>query len=316
MNKIVQEIKRLEKSSETTEFFDKYFSEIIALFFTKIFVRLNIHPNLVSMLSAICGVYGGYLLYFRNVFINLFGILFIFLSNVFDNSDGQVARDSGKASDFGRVIDGICDAFVYISVYFFISLRLSGDVIPFTNGVTFGFMIWPIAFIAGYCQKLQAAMADYFRILYLYFKKGLRKKDFDLSCNLKAELKSCRKFTKKFFYLYFYHSYTKDQENHTPRTLKMLLRMQNIRDKGDNFSEKERMYYLSRARKYCIYPRLLGFHIKSIILYVLVLIKCYVLYFPIVVLVFGTVNIIMVNKFEKLSLDFYNFLGEQHAENQ
>lgn len=55
----------------------------------------------------------------------IFALLFLILNRVCDGLDGAVARDRGKASDFGGYIDIVLDFFIYAGFPFFMALGLN-----------------------------------------------------------------------------------------------------------------------------------------------------------------------------------------------
>ncbi len=89
-------------------------------------LRARIHPNLVSLTGMGCGLAAGWCYFhWREPGFVVAGLLFMIAWHVFDGLDGKVARASGKQSALGRLMDGLCDYVVFISVY--LALVLSFD---------------------------------------------------------------------------------------------------------------------------------------------------------------------------------------------
>ncbi len=93
------------------------FLKIPENFIVKIFVKLKISPNLISLISLIFAIASG----FAVMFDFFWGAsLLLLFSGLFDLLDGSLARFTGKTSWFGEVFDSICDrlgeAFVFSSI--------------------------------------------------------------------------------------------------------------------------------------------------------------------------------------------------------
>jgi phosphatidylserine synthase len=73
--------------------------------FTKIFLKLGLTPNEVTICMILSGLIGGVLFLVPNIFIKMIGIIFIHLWYIFDCSDGEVARITRRFSKFGKEID-------------------------------------------------------------------------------------------------------------------------------------------------------------------------------------------------------------------
>jgi phosphatidylglycerophosphate synthase len=110
-------------------------------------IRLGLHPNTVSIGGLVCGAIAG-LCYanWRDPWWVVAGFLWMLGWHVLDGLDGKLARATGKSSPLGRVIDGVCDYFVFFFV-----------LIP----IVLSFEDWPpvlaLAVASGVCHALQAA---------------------------------------------------------------------------------------------------------------------------------------------------------------
>jgi len=94
----------------------------VALLITWILMKTKVTPNQVTAASLLCGVICG-LSYLSGWFI--IGSFFLFMSHVFDCTDGNLARAKEMFSPFGRWIDLVgdksADAFIFlcVSLYFY-----------------------------------------------------------------------------------------------------------------------------------------------------------------------------------------------------
>ena len=113
-----QEVLAARKCENINDPVDTHVVDYIAMGWSKLFIKLHIIPNVVTMLSMISGVAGGVLLALnRGLWPDLIGVVLVILSAVFDASDGQVARLTKHYSRIGRMLDGLSDATVYFSLY-------------------------------------------------------------------------------------------------------------------------------------------------------------------------------------------------------
>ena len=91
-----EEIKSTLKSMDTEEFIDLAFYRPIGYLWAKLFERLHITPNAVSVASIFLGVAAGVLFYFDDLAYTIPGILLLIWANSFDSADGQLARMTGQ----------------------------------------------------------------------------------------------------------------------------------------------------------------------------------------------------------------------------
>lgn len=110
-------------------------------------LRLGIHPNSISLTGLGFGILAGYCYWhWRQPVFVVAGLLLMLGWHIMDGLDGKLARASGKASAFGRLIDGICDYLVFVVVM--VPLALSFD----DGGKTL-----LLCLAAGLCHAVQAA---------------------------------------------------------------------------------------------------------------------------------------------------------------
>jgi hypothetical protein len=152
------------KSRELEGIVDLFFYRRIGFRLAQFFARLNFTPTAVTLIGGLFGVVAGHLYFYQALAINLTGMLFHVVANIFDNADGQLARLTNQQSRTGRILDPIVDHVVWLSIYVHLALRL------YVGG--FSFAIWILGLAAGLSHGLQAGAADYCRNAYLYFGKG------------------------------------------------------------------------------------------------------------------------------------------------
>jgi ceramide glucosyltransferase len=106
---------------------DRYFNRRLSPPLTGLFVRFNVHPNSVTVLSIVIGM-ASCLFFLRGGYLNgVIGALLLQFSALIDCCDGEVARRTGKASEFGRWLDLLGDNLVHFLL--FLSLSASSPAL-------------------------------------------------------------------------------------------------------------------------------------------------------------------------------------------
>lgn len=258
------------KSMDTEEFIDIHFYRPIGYRWALFFDKLNISPNTVTILGIFIGVAAGICFYFNDLLINILGMFLLIWANSYDSADGQLARMTGKKSPIGRILDGLCGDFWFITIYVAICLRLMPE---------WGWWIWILAAAAGLSHRKQAALADYYRNLHLLFLKGKSGSELENSVQLKQKYKTLTwkdNFIPKLFDT-FYIKYTEVQEGETPKMQRM---MQIIHEKyGENTPEWFRAEFRTYSLPLMKYTNMLSFNTRVIALFVSLLINKPWLYF-------------------------------------
>jgi phosphatidylglycerophosphate synthase len=201
------------KAREVEGFLDLHFYRRIGFRLALLFAKLRMTPAQVTWCGAALGLAAGHLYYYRDLRLNLLGMVLHVLSNAFDNADGQLARLTKQGSRTGRTLDGLADNLVFISVYAHLCLRCTAG-----GGSQ---LVWLLALAAGASHSLQSAAADYFRNAYLYFAEGKARAELDSSDALQTEFDRTRWSDQpwKKFLLRLYLNYTRQQEWLAPRVL-------------------------------------------------------------------------------------------------
>ena len=198
------------KSQDTEEWLDVHFTRPLGLLWANFFNRFNVHPNVVTVLSIILGAAAGVMFYYPDLVHTCIGILLLVWANIYDSTDGQMARMTGKKTRWGRILDGFADDVWFFTIYFFICLRLTP---------VWGVWIWLMAAVSGFvCHARQCQLADYYRNVHLYFLKGEGGSELDSYERLREEFRSLPwrgNLVWKVF-LFSYGNYTRTQERMTP----------------------------------------------------------------------------------------------------
>jgi hypothetical protein len=152
------------KAREVEGALDLYFYRPLGFRVAEFFARLKVTPAGVSLLAGLCGVVAGHLYFYRNLGVNIAGMIFHVCANALDNADGQLARLTRQESRKGRIIDSVADHLGFASVYIHLTLRCA-----FAGASP---AIWFLALGAAISHALQGAAADYYRTSFLYFADG------------------------------------------------------------------------------------------------------------------------------------------------
>jgi phosphatidylglycerophosphate synthase len=259
------------KAREAEGVLDLYFYRPIGFWLAQFFARLKMTPAGVSLLAGIFGVVAGHLYYYRDLSINVAGMVLHVCSNTLDNADGQLARLTGRQSREGRIIDSIADHLVFVSVYLHLTLRCL-----FQGSSAAVFLL---GFAAGISHALQGAAADYYRSTYLYFVTAGTRTGADSSSGLRSDyLKLTWRHTPwQKLLLALYLNFTRQQEMLAPR-LKTLRDVVRQLFHGE-IPDRLRTRYRNLARPMLKWWCLLMTNIRMLILFALLFIGQPVYYF-------------------------------------
>ena len=306
MGGIKQGIEASLKSRDTEETLDIWFNRPIGYLWTLFFMKLNVHPNVVTILSIILGMAAGYMFYFPDMPHTVCGILLLMWANFYDSADGQLARLTGKKTRWGRMLDGFAGDIWFLCIYLAICLRLTPQ---------WGFWIWLVAALSGLvCHSKQCALADYYRNIHLYFLKGKSASELD---NFKQQREIYRSLPWRHnvwwkWFLFFYGNYTRSQERMTPRFQQMFALWQKM--KGTAPAGEARTEFIEGSRPLMKYCNFLTFNARAIALYVSMLAGMPYLYFIFELTVMNAVFFYMRSRHERLSSAVYEKLSSGNGE--
>ena len=259
------------KARDVEGVFDLYFYRPIGFWLAQSFARLKMTPAGVSLLAGIVGVAAGHLYYYRDLSINVAGMVLHVCANTLDNADGQLARMTHRESRAGRIIDSIADHLVFVSVYLHLTLRyLFEGSSP---------AICLLALGAGVSHALQGAAADYYRSTYLYFVTAGARTGLDSSSGLRSDYRrlTWRQAPWQKLLLALYLNFTRQQEVLAPR-LKMLRDVVGQLFHGE-IPDWLRARYRNLARPMLKWWGLLMTNIRMLVLFALLFISQPIYYF-------------------------------------
>ena len=259
------------KARDVEGAFDLYFYRPIGFWLAQFFSRLKMTPAGVSLLAGIFGVVAGHLYFYRDLSINVVGMVLHVFANTLDNADGQLARLTHRESREGRIIDSIADHLVFVSVYVHLTLRYLVE--------GWSPAICLLALAAGVSHALQGAAADYYRNTYLYFGTIRARTDLDSSSQLRSDYRKLtwREALWQKLLLALYLNFTRQQEMLAPR-------LKTLRDIVGQLFHSEipdwlRTRYRNLARPMLKWWGLLMTNIRMLVLFALLFISQPVYYF-------------------------------------
>jgi len=156
----------VRRTSEIEEITNLYVIHPIASRLTPLFADLHISPNAVSIAGMVFGILAGVsYAHYQDLRCTIAGFFLMIAWHVMDGADGQLARLTNSQSEFGKIIDGICDYVTFIAVYSGLALPLSRQ---------YGKWVWLVVVAAGLCHAVQAAAYELQRQEYNFW--GWRRK--------------------------------------------------------------------------------------------------------------------------------------------
>lgn len=279
------------KSDDVEEWLDLKIVRPLGYWWTLFFYKLGVHPNTVTVLSMIIGGASGFFLSRRadtteGLIYNIIGVLLIMWANIYDSTDGQLARLTGKKTRLGRIIDGAAGDIWFISIYVGLVVRLFPQDIPFTN-IQWGWWAFVLMATSGFlCHSRQCNLADYYRQAHLFFLKGEANSELD-NYKQQKQLYDQAKWSDDViwkFFLFTYVKYTKAQEVQTPEFQKFMavVKATYSTEIPQALRDDFRAHSLSLIK----YVNMLSFNTRAIVLYISCLIDMPYLYplFEIIVL--------------------------------
>lgn len=262
MSPIKSKIESTFKSKDTEEFLDRLFYRPVGYGMAVASKSIGLTPNIVTIISIIFGVVAGHLFFYRNVTINLIGVLFLIIAEALDSADGQLARMTNIHSRYGKILDGVAGNLMFVSIYLHMCARFIVE-----GGSP---LIFLMAVAAGLSHSYQSAMSDYYRNFYLFFVYGEKKSIIDDSAGLKEKNKSLswsKDFMKKIL-MRLYINYTMQQEMLSKEILK--LHKYVVEKYGDMVPDWLRAEYRKLNKPLIKYGNILTTNTRMFVLFVIV----------------------------------------------
>ena len=284
------------KARDVEETIDIYFYRPLGYITAKACKALGITPNAVTIVSIFIGVTGGHLLYYRDITLNAYGLLFWVIADMLDSADGQLARMTDHRSRIGRILDGLGGNIMFLSIYLHLFARMV---------VTYPSIPWPALFLfvlaGGISHSLQSSLADYYRNAYLKIVVDPLKSELDGADEIREEYASIRFAHQpiKKILMRTYLNYTIQQE----ALSKNFQRLRKLIDRvyGTKIPHWVSEEYRRENRPLMKYYAVLTTNTRMIVMALCVLVDLVPLYFAVEVVGINLVMVLVTMYQEKLS---------------
>lgn len=295
-----EEFKKTLKSSDTEDWLDLHFVRPFCYYWALLFARLDIHPNTVTILSMFIGagsaIFFGCASFYYNgmegLMFNIIAVLMLCLADIFDCTDGQLARMTGKKSKLGRILDGLAGFTWFIPIYhamiyrFYLHHDLEFQWLGIEDTPANALIVTGIAYIIGVIAGFmgtggQQRLADYYIQVHLFFLKGEKGSELDNSKRQQEIYDQMDESTPAYerYFQKTYIDYTKKQEASTPQFQRLLAKLRSKFGSLDaipqEFREEFRQYSLPVIK----WNGLLTFNFRSFWLFLFCLLDVPVMYF-------------------------------------
>ena len=274
---------------------DTYVIDFLANGWTRLFIRLGIIPNAVTILSMLSGVAGGVLIAFHTLPLTIVGVVLVILSAVFDSSDGQVARRTKHFSEIGRMLDGLSDSVVYFTLLTANAIRAAQHC-PISNQTLWSVGMGVLALVVYLIYIRQCQLADYFKNLHMYMIDNSHGSELSRAKDVRAQRDAAPKGSFRRFSLSCYGLYTKTQENRAPQTQRMLDKIERL-GKSDRMSDD----FYAVSRRLVMRTNLMTFNLRTAVLFVCLFLHWEIWAFAFVLLVLEPIRMFLMRKYEKLA---------------
>mgnify|MGYP002623762729 CR=1 FL=1 len=320
----MKEVRQTYKSQDTEEWLDRVFTRPVGYLWARLFQRLGIHPNVVTLLSIIIGVTSAFFFAhgswrtegMAGQCLNIVGVLLMMWANFYDSADGQLARMTGKKTELGRILDGAASIMIFIPVYCAMVWRCcQHHTMEFQwmgiedsrhNTVVFGILLFGIALFSGFvCHSGQCRLSDYYRQIHLFFLKGEEGSELSTSARQQALYDAMPwhgHLIEKAF-LKTYVNYTRRQELSTPSFQRLMAAIRSRYGSESCVPQAFRDRFRQLSLPLMPLTNILTFNTRAIVLYICCLIDLPWLYFIFEIVVMSALCEYMRRRHERLSME-------------
>lgn len=307
------------KSSETEDWFDYHVVRPMGYLWAKLFAKIGMHPNTVTVISMIIGAASCFFFAHGSscyegcsgLVLNLVGFLLLFWAYVYDCTDGQLARMTGKKSKLGRILDGAAGYAWYIPIYaaliyrFYCHHDIEFGWLGIAESETAALVAAGVAFVLAaisgiVCLAGQQRTADYYIQVHLFFLKGEKGAELDNSVKqqelydqMGPETSWIERLIQK-----TYVTYTKQQERRTPQFQNLMVRLKEKFGDANNTPADIREEIHQESRKVMLFNFMLVFNFRTLFLFIFCLLDIPVLYFLFEIIVISLIEWYAIHRHE------------------
>lgn len=272
------------KSSETEDWLDLHVIRPFCYYCALAFAKFDVHPNTVTIWSMIIGAasaiffacgsfyYSGW----WGLGMNLIAIFLLMVADIFDCTDGQLARMTGKKSRLGRILDGVAGFTWFIPIYhglvyrFYLHHDIEFSWLGISNTQENVLIATAVVYVLGVISGVmgiagQQRLADYYIQVHLFFLKGEKGSELDNSKRQQEiydQMDSSTPMVERYFQK-SYIDYTKKQEAVTPQFQNLLAKLREKFGNMDNIPDAVRQDFLRQSRPVITLNGLLTFNFRS-----------------------------------------------------
>lgn len=272
------------KSSETEDWLDLHVIRPFCYYCALAFAKFDVHPNTVTIWSMIIGAASAIFFACGSFFysgwwglgMNLIAIFLLMVADIFDCTDGQLARMTGKKSRLGRILDGVAGFTWFIPIYhglvyrFYLHHDIEFSWLGIANTQENVLIATAVVYVLGVISGVmgiagQQRLADYYIQVHLFFLKGEKGSELDNSKRQQEiydQMDSSTPMVERYFQK-SYIDYTKKQEAVTPQFQNLLAKLREKFGNMDNIPDAVRQDFLRQSRPVITLNGLLTFNFRS-----------------------------------------------------
>lgn len=288
------------KSTETEDWLDLHVIRPFCYYLAVFFAKFDIHPNTVTIWSMVIGAasaifFGCGSFYYSGgwgLTMNIIAIVLLMIADIFDCTDGQLARLTGKKSRLGRILDGVAGFAWFIPIYhalvyrFYLHHELEFSWLGISdtpqNALIATAAVYVLGLISGVAGLAgQQRLADYYIQVHLFFLKGEKGSELDNS-RRQQEIYDAMDQNTSAVERYFqksYIGYTQKQEKRTPQFQRLLQKLREKFGSTDNIPEEIRRRFHDQSLPVIFWNGLLTFNFRSFWLFLFCLLDIPVMNF-------------------------------------
>ena len=295
-----EKFKATLKSSETEDWLDLHVIRPFCYYLAVFFAKFDVHPNTVTIWSMIIGAASAFFFacgsfYYSGMWgltMNIIGIVLLMVADIFDCTDGQLARMTGKKSRLGRILDGVAGFAWFIPIYHLMVYRfylhhdiefsLLGIANTEQNALIATAVVYALGLIGGIAGTGgQQRLADYYIQIHLFFLKGEKGSELDNSRRQQEIYDQMGPDTPKVerYFQKTYIDYTKKQEKTTPQFQRLMQKIRERFGSTDNMPESVRKQFHDASLPVIFWNGLLTFNFRSFWLFLFCLLDVPAFYF-------------------------------------
>jgi len=289
------------KSAETEDWLDLHVIRPFCYYLAQLFAKFDIHPNTVTIWSMVIGAgsavfFGCGSFYYSGMWglaMNLVAIVLLMVADLFDCTDGQLARLTGKKSRLGRILDGVAGFTWFIPIYhalvyrFYLHHELEFAWLGISdtpeNTLIATAVVYALGIISGIAGiSGQQRLADYYIQVHLFFLKGEKGSELDNSARQQEIYDQMTPETHSKAERYFqksYIGYTRKQEQATPQFQRLLTLLRQKFGTADQIPESVRRQFHDASLPVIKWNGLLTFNFRSFWLFLFCLLDVPVMNF-------------------------------------